>query len=119
MHSPRCAYVEEFLPANGSGAMNRHTWLVNVGPGRLIDTGVIVHALRAETIGAAALDVTDPEPLPDGHRSGHCPTIASLFTSPTRHMRSIRGTPSFMRDTVRRRVAGEELRGRVDPELGY
>ena len=35
--------------------------------GGLIDTGELVQALEHGSIGGAALDVTDPEPLPDGH----------------------------------------------------
>ena len=35
--------------------------------GRHVDTGALVAALDSDTIAGAALDVTDPEPLPDGH----------------------------------------------------
>ena len=48
-------------------AMAPDGWLVNVARGGLVDTGALVDALRAGQIGGAALDVTDPEPLPDGH----------------------------------------------------
>lgn len=41
--------------------------VVNVGRGPLINTDDLVVALRDGTIAGAALDVTDPEPLPDGH----------------------------------------------------
>ena len=47
--------------------MSRQAWLVNVARGGLIDTGELVQALEHGSIGGAALDVTDPEPLPDGH----------------------------------------------------
>jgi D-3-phosphoglycerate dehydrogenase len=49
------------------GAMSRQAWLVNVARGGLVDTGELVQALEHGSIGGAALDVTDPEPLPDGH----------------------------------------------------
>jgi D-3-phosphoglycerate dehydrogenase len=49
------------------GAMSRQAWLVNVARGGLIDTTELVQALEHGSIGGAALDVTDPEPLPDGH----------------------------------------------------
>lgn len=41
--------------------------LVNVGRGGLVDTLALVAALRDGRLGAACLDVTDPEPLPDDH----------------------------------------------------
>ncbi len=41
--------------------------VVNVGRGPLVNTHDLVSALRAGEIAGAALDVTDPEPLPDDH----------------------------------------------------
>lgn len=48
-------------------AMLPHAVLVNVARGGLVDTAALVETLDAEGIAGAALDVTDPEPLPDGH----------------------------------------------------
>ena len=41
--------------------------LVNVGRGGLVETDALVTALRRNRIRGAALDVTDPEPLPEDH----------------------------------------------------
>ena len=41
--------------------------VVNAARGGIVDTEALVAALRANTIRGAALDVTDPEPLPGGH----------------------------------------------------
>jgi glyoxylate reductase len=41
--------------------------LVNIARGPVVDTDALTEALAARRIGAAALDVTDPEPLPRGH----------------------------------------------------
>jgi glyoxylate reductase len=41
--------------------------LVNVARGPVVDTDALTEALAARRIYAAALDVTDPEPLPRGH----------------------------------------------------
>jgi len=41
--------------------------LVNIARGSVVDTDALVRALRGNAIGAAFLDVTDPEPLPADH----------------------------------------------------
>ena len=41
--------------------------LINVARGAVVDTAALTEALAARTIYAAALDVTDPEPLPRDH----------------------------------------------------
>jgi len=41
--------------------------LANVARGEVVDTDALTAALRNNTLGGAALDVTDPEPLPEDH----------------------------------------------------
>lgn len=41
--------------------------LVNVARGEVVDTDALTHALQNNTLDGAALDVTDPEPLPTDH----------------------------------------------------
>ena len=48
--------------------------LVNAARGPIVDTNALVEALNAGRI-RAALDVTDPEPLPDGHPLWSCPNL--------------------------------------------
>ena len=45
-------------------AMREDAWLINIARGSLVDTDALVAALRTGSIAGAALDVTDPEPLP-------------------------------------------------------
>jgi len=49
--------------------------LVNVARGAIVDTEALTEALTARTIYAAALDVTDPEPLPRDHRLLRLPNV--------------------------------------------
>lgn len=46
----------------------RRTFVSNVGRGPIVDPDALYEALEGETIRGAALDVTEPEPLPEGHR---------------------------------------------------
>lgn len=48
-------------------AMKPTAYLVNVARGPVVDTDALVKALAAGEIAGAALDVTDPEPLPGDH----------------------------------------------------
>ncbi|KAF5666441.1 d-3-phosphoglycerate dehydrogenase [Fusarium circinatum] len=43
------------------------TFLINIARGPIVNTDDLIHALNSDTIKGAALDVTDPEPLPDQH----------------------------------------------------
>jgi phosphoglycerate dehydrogenase-like enzyme len=100
-------------------AMRPDAWLVNVARGGQVDTDALVAALDAGAIGGAALDVTEPEPLPDGHPlwdQERC--IITPHTADTAEM--IRPLLARrIRDNVARFAAGEPLLGLVDPALGY
>ena len=52
------------VDAGALAAMRADAWLVNVARGGCVDTDALVRALRDGAIAGAALDVTDPEPLP-------------------------------------------------------
>ncbi|NP_001127792.1 glyoxylate reductase/hydroxypyruvate reductase-like [Nasonia vitripennis] len=47
--------------------MRKTSVFVNIGRGKTVDTDALVRALKNQTIFAAGLDVTEPEPLPVGH----------------------------------------------------
>jgi phosphoglycerate dehydrogenase-like enzyme len=100
-------------------AMDRQAWLVNVARGALIDTAALVEALGAGQIGGAALDVTDPEPLPAGHPLWDLPNcLVTPHTADTEQMTEPL-LASRIADNVERLAAGRELAGVVDPDLGY
>lgn len=99
--------------------LTQEAWVVNVARGAHIVTDDLVAVLAEERIGGAALDVTDPEPLPDGHPLWTEPRcIITPHTANTVEM-AIPLLSERVRENVRRRIAGEELLGAVDPRLGY
>jgi phosphoglycerate dehydrogenase-like enzyme len=99
--------------------MDQQAWLVNVARGALIDTEALVAALRSDQIGGAALDVTDPEPLPAGHPLWDLPNcLITPHTADTEQMTEPL-LAARITENVRRLIAGQELVGRVDPDLGY
>ena len=100
-------------------AMPDHSWLVNVARGRHVDTEALVAALQAESIGGAALDVTDPEPLPDGHPLWDLQNcIVTPHTADTIEM-VVPLLADRIRTNVGRLAAGEPLVGLVDVAAGY
>ncbi|SNR25160.1 D-2-hydroxyacid dehydrogenase [Halorubrum vacuolatum] len=88
--------------------------LINIARGGVVDTDALVSALRSNRIRSAALDVTDPEPLPEDHplwgltnvtitphNAGHTPAYFDRVTD-------------ILAENVDRLSAGEDdLRNRV------
>ncbi|MCK2216024.1 D-isomer specific 2-hydroxyacid dehydrogenase family protein [Actinomadura sp. ATCC 31491] len=99
--------------------MRSDAWLVNVARGGLVRTGDLVAALRERRIGGAALDVTDPEPLPAGHPLWSLDNV--LITPHSANPRAAywRGLAERVEDNVRRFAAGAPLAGRVSPSEGF
>jgi phosphoglycerate dehydrogenase-like enzyme len=99
--------------------MDSAAWLVNVARGRHVVTSDLIDALANNAIGGAALDVTDPEPLPDGHPLWSMPNcIITPHTADTPEM-----CEPLLADRIARNVAafatGQPLDGMIDPEAGY
>jgi len=90
-----------------------------VARGRVVDTEALVAALDTGTIGGAALDVTEPEPLPDGHPLWSQPRcIITPHTADTPEMVA-RPLALRIQDNVARFAAGQPLVGVIDPMAGY
>lgn len=100
-------------------AMAPDAWLVNVARGGHVRTDDLVEALREGWIAGAALDVTDPEPLPADHPLHALPTcVVTPHVGYSEEMQAELLSARF-EDNVRRRRAGEPLAGLVDPARGY
>ena len=63
-HSPETI---GFFNGRRFGALKPGAVFYNIGRGATVDQAALVEALRSGRLAAAWLDVTDPEPLPDGH----------------------------------------------------
>jgi glyoxylate reductase len=67
LHAPLTADTEGLIGEPELRRMKDSAILVNTARGALVDTAALERALREGWIAGAALDVTDPEPLPAGH----------------------------------------------------
>ena len=105
---PSTAETRWLIDARQFSLMQQGALLVNAARGPIVNTDALVEALQSGKI-RAALDVTDPEPLPLGHPLWKCPNL--LITphvggsSPEFARRSLK----IAADELRRYMAGEPL----------
>jgi glyoxylate reductase len=59
--------TENFMGTSQFKLMKKDAILINMGRGKLVDQDALIEALASDEIGMAALDVTEPEPLPRDH----------------------------------------------------
>ena len=101
-------------------AMKREAVLVNIARAGMVDQPALIAALSEQRIHAAILDLTDPEPLPPGHKlwsleNAHITMhLAGIPTPATLQ----RGFDRFLANCARFR-AGQPLEAQVDLILGY
>lgn len=117
--APSTERTRGMVGAAAFARMKPGAWLVNVARGDLVDTGALLEALRSEQLGGAALDVVDPEPLPDEHPLWTMPNVViTSHTANTARM-AIDPLAAMVEHNVRAFAAGEALQGVVDVEKGY
>lgn len=117
--APLTQATQGLINAEVISLMQPSAVLVNISRGKLVDTEAITHALTTRAIHAYATDVTDPEPLPDGHLLWQLPNaLITPHTADTEEMivplvaqRISRNTQAFL--------SGEPLEGVISPETGY
>jgi phosphoglycerate dehydrogenase-like enzyme len=112
-----CPLTEETRGLIGEaefGTLSPDAVLVNIARGAVVDTDALVRTLRRGRLGGAALDVTDPEPLPDDHPLWGFDEV--LITPHTAG-----ATPAYydrladiVAENVRRLADGRPLRNRVE-----
>ena len=111
--------THDLVDARFLEAMKPTAWLINVARGGHVVTADLVAALADGVIAGAALDVTDPEPLPDGHplwALHNCIITPHVANTPEMGLPLI---AERVRVNVERWIADEELVGVVDIKAGY
>ncbi len=117
--APATPETSALIGARELRLMPPHAFVVNIARGSLIDTDALVAALADGTVGGAGLDVTDPEPLPDGH---------PLWSEPRALITPHSANPSHLliprlaervAENVRRYASAEPLIGLIEVDRGY
>ena len=97
--------------------------LINVGRGNLIDCEALAEQLTAGRLGGAALDVTDPEPLPPDHPLWRCPDAIITPHITGGSFGHLEATSDriceICCENLRRYAAGQPLINLVDRQTGY
>ena len=117
--APLTPETEHLVGARELALLGPRGWLVNVARGRLVNTEALLDALRGGVVAGACLDVTDPEPLPDGHPLWHCDNV--LITPHVANPWSRHDDLLAVRvaDNLERFQSGRDLLAEVDPARGY
>ena len=111
---PLNSETRNLFDANRLSQCKPRSLLINISRGAIVDHSALAEALERGSIGGAALDVTEPEPLPPGHPLWDAP---NLIVSP--HVAGSSGAISAKRlaemaaDNLQRFLAGRELADRV------
>ncbi len=100
--------------------MKEDSVLINVGRGTAIDTDALCNELEKGRIRGAVLDVTDPEPLPKGHRLWRMDNVlitphTSASNSPLTWQRSF----EVCYENFKAFIEGRPLLSLVDRKTGY
>lgn len=116
---PLSQATHHIIDASALATMRPAALLVNIGRGGLIDQDALITALRAGKLGGAALDVTNPEPLPpDSPLWGFenvqiTPHIAGMSSRYNEYVTEL------FAENLRRYLAGTPLLNLVDRARGY
>ena len=110
--------TRHFMSAKRLSTMKDGASLINVARGAIIDTDALVSELNSGRI-SCALDVTDPEPLPDGHplwNVSNCLITPHTADTPAQVTRMLAERISV---NVKAFCTDGVMVGLVDKELGY
>ncbi len=118
---PETSLTNRIINADTLKLMKKNALLINVGRGTAIDTEALCDALESGQIAGAALDVTEPEPLPADHRLWKIknavitPHVAGGFSMPETFERIVR----ICADNLEAYMNGRRLSNIVDLSSGY
>ena len=117
IHVPLTLETRGLIGEDALRRMKTSAILVNTARGPIVDTGALVRALNQGWIAGAALDVTDPEPLPIEHPLLLCPnlTIAPHIGSATHRARAAMADRAV--DNLLAALTGERMPYCANPEV--
>lgn len=98
---------------------NRKAFISNVGRGPIVDTEALIKAAEQGKIRGAALDVTDPEPLPQDHPLWKAPNVIVTPHCSGNSNHYNERVLKILAYNLNRLAEGKPLVNKVDRKLGY
>lgn len=111
--------TRDLINAERLALMKPTAYLVNIARGPMVNTEALIDALNSDALAGAALDVTDPEPLPDGHRLWLAKNILITPHSADTRAQVVPLFSARLRENVRAYLGEGPWVGVVNPDLGY
>jgi len=111
--------TSKLFDSNRFAMMKPSSYLVNIARGAIVDSAALEKALRSGQIAGAGVDVTDPEPLPDGHSLWTTPNLIITPHTADTPEQCVRLLAERIGLNVRALIEGSHLDGLVNLELGY
>jgi D-3-phosphoglycerate dehydrogenase len=117
LHVPATAENRHLIDREAIALMDAEPLLINTSRGGLVDLDAVVEGLDSGRLSGAALDVTEPEPLPEGHPLR---THPRAIITPHMAFHSVEATQELQRRTATealRVLRGERPDRPVNPEV--
>src|SRR4051812_5529460 len=118
LHAPLKPETQGLIGAEELRRMKPTAILVNTARGPLVDGGALAKALQSGEIAGAALDVTDPEPLPRDHPLLEAPNLVIAPHIGSASHRTREAMADMAVDNLLAALAGERMPHCANPE-GY
>ena len=117
VHTPLTDETRGLIGERELAAMKPTAYLVNTARGPIVDTAALERALREGWIAGAALDVTDPEPLPGDHPLLGAPNLLVVPHVGSATHRTREGMAAIAVDNLLAALAGERMPDCANPEV--
>ncbi len=117
MHTPLTPQTRGLIGEAELQAMKQTAYLVNTARGPIVDAAALERALREGWIAGAALDVTDPEPLPPDHPLLEAPNLLVVPHVGSGTHATREAMASLAVDNLLAGLAGEPMPRCVNPEV--
>jgi phosphoglycerate dehydrogenase-like enzyme len=117
--APHTPQSRGMLGAEQFAAMKKGAYFINVSRGKLVRTDALIEALKSGHLAGAGLDVTDPEPLPEGHPLWDVPNTIITPHIAGRSQLGYERVEAVFAENVRRFVNEQPMLNLVDKAKGY